>query len=147
MLSSEPDEGLDLTNCVIMTWAEIKSRTLNLLSHRVPLKSPVLKRLLGVTELRRDWMRNSMNLKITPRADHAKGRARKEARGARRTLTSLLPVPLGLCEVLAQLLGDLHVAQVALHAPVRLAVRLLLCGPSPLFCRAGPRTLPGPSSM
>ena len=32
-VSTEPDMGLKLTNCEIMTWAEIKSRTLNWLSY------------------------------------------------------------------------------------------------------------------
>ena len=32
-LSSEPDMGLDLTNCEIMTWAKIQIWTLNWLSH------------------------------------------------------------------------------------------------------------------
>ena len=32
-ISVEPDAGLELTNREIMTWAEIKSWTLNLLSH------------------------------------------------------------------------------------------------------------------
>ena len=31
--SAEPDVGLDLTKCEIMTWAEIKSQTLNQLRH------------------------------------------------------------------------------------------------------------------
>ena len=30
----EPDMGLDLTNCEIMTWAESKSHMLNRLSHQ-----------------------------------------------------------------------------------------------------------------
>ena len=30
---AEPAAGLDLTNCEIMTWAEMKSRTLNQMSH------------------------------------------------------------------------------------------------------------------
>ena len=30
---AEPDAGLDLTNCEIMTWAETKSQMLNQLSH------------------------------------------------------------------------------------------------------------------
>ena len=32
-VSTELDEGLDLTNCEIMTWAEIENRVLNQLSH------------------------------------------------------------------------------------------------------------------
>ena len=32
-VSTELDEGLDLTNCKLMTWAEIKSQSLNQLSH------------------------------------------------------------------------------------------------------------------
>ena len=32
-VSTEPDVGLDLTNCEIMTRAEIKSQMLNRLSH------------------------------------------------------------------------------------------------------------------
>lgn len=48
-------------------------------------------------------------------------------KGTQGGLTALLPVPLGLGEVLAQLLRDLHVAQVALYAAVvGLALLLLL---------------------
>ena len=32
-VSTEPDAGLELTNCEIMTWAEIKSQTPDRLSH------------------------------------------------------------------------------------------------------------------
>ena len=32
-VSAEPDAGLKLTNCEIMSWVEIKSRTFNWLSH------------------------------------------------------------------------------------------------------------------
>ena len=33
LLAAEPDSGLELTNGEIVTWAKIKSRTLNWLSH------------------------------------------------------------------------------------------------------------------
>ena len=33
MDSTEPDAGLELMNCEIMTWAETKSQMLNQLSH------------------------------------------------------------------------------------------------------------------
>lgn len=58
-----------------------------------------------------------MTLKIREE-NNAEGRAGKEARGDRPALTSLFLVPLGLCKVLAELLGDLHVAQVAFHSPI-----------------------------
>ena len=33
MASTEPDVGLELTNCEMVTWAEVKSQMFNQLSH------------------------------------------------------------------------------------------------------------------
>ena len=50
-VSTEPDVGLELTNHEIMTWAEIKSLTLNQLSHPgAPVLTILIVRIL-ITEI------------------------------------------------------------------------------------------------
>lgn len=51
-------------------------------------------------------------------------------------LTELLPVPLSLREVLAQLIRDHHVAQVAHYAAVVGLALVVLCELGWLFCAA-----------
>lgn len=45
----------------------------------------------------------------------ANGRAAKRTQGNRPELTPLFSVPLSLCKVLAELLRDFHIAQVAFY--------------------------------